>query len=116
MGLRNVNRREFIKKLSIGAIATGGLLTAGPIIASAPDMKLPDPYPELPDWKPSIPSYNKQALFFDENKYKLVATLAAIMIPSDDDPGATEAGIVDYIDRSIADSKKRQAIYAKGLR
>ena len=116
MDLRNVNRRDFIKKLSIGAIATGGLLAAGPIIASAPDMKLPDPYPELPDWKPSIPSYNNQALFFDEHQYKLVATLAAIMIPSDDDPGATEAGVVDYIDRSLADSEKRQAIYTKGLR
>jgi gluconate 2-dehydrogenase gamma chain len=116
LDLINVNRREFIKKLSIGALATGGLLTAGPIIASAPDMKLPDPYPELPDWKPSIPSYNNQALFFDEHQYALVAILAAIIIPSDDDPGATEAGVVDYIDRSVADSEKRQRMYTKGLK
>ena len=116
MGLRNVNRREFIKKLSIGALATGGLLTAGPIIESAPDMKLPDPYPELPDLKPSIPSYNNQSLFFNEHQYTLVATLAAIIIPSDDNPGATEAGVVDYIDRSVADSDKRQGKYRKWLK
>ena len=116
MDTRNINRREFIKKLGIGALATGGLLTVGGVIVSPPDMKLPDPYPELPDWKPAIPAYNDKALFFDEHQYALVATLAAIIIPSDDDPGATEAGVVDYIDRSVADSDKRQGIYRKGLK
>ena len=116
MDLRNVHRREFIKKLGIGALATGGLLTVGGVIVSPPDTKLPDPYPELPDCKPAIPAYNDQALFFDEHQYGLVATLAAIIIPSDDDPGATEANVVDYIDRSVADSEKKQGIYTKGLK
>ena len=116
MNLRPVNRRDFIKKLGIGALATGGLLTVGRVIASTPDMKSPDPYPVLPDWKSAIPAYNDQVLFFDEHQYALVATLAAIIIPSDDDPGATEAGVVDYIDRSVADSEKRQGIYKKGLK
>jgi hypothetical protein len=116
LDLRNVNRREFIKKLGIGALATGGLFTAGGIVASPPDMKLPDPYPELHDCKPAIPAYNDKALFLDEHQYALVATLAAIIIPSDDDPGATEADVVDYIDRSVADSDKRQGIYTKGLK
>jgi hypothetical protein len=116
LNLKPVNRRKFIKTLSIGALATGGLLTLGRVIASPPDMKLPDPYPELPDWRPDIPAFNDQALFFDEHQYALVATLAAIIIPSDGDPGATEAGVVDYIDKSVADSKKRQGIYRKGLK
>jgi hypothetical protein len=114
--LRPVNRREFIKKLGIGALATGGLLTVGGFVGSPSDMKLPDPYPELPDWKPAIPAYNDQALFFDKHQYALVATLAAIIIPSDDDPGATEACVVDSIDRDIAGSEKRQAVYTLGLK
>ena len=116
MNLRPVDRREFIKKIGIGALATGGLLTVGGVIVSPPDMKLPDPYSEIPDWKPAIPAYNDQALFFSEHQYALVATIAAIIIPSDDDPGATEAGVVDYIDRSVADSEKRQGVYTKGLK
>jgi hypothetical protein len=113
---RNVDRREFIKKLGIGTLATGGLLTAGPIIASVPDMELPDPYPELPDQKPIIPLYKKQTLFFNEHQYALVASMAAIIIPSDGDPGATEAGVVNSIDRDIAGSETRQAAYTKGLK
>ncbi len=114
--MKNVNRREFIKKLGIGAVATGGLLTSGTIIASPSRMELPDPYPELPDGKPAIPPYNEQALFLNEHQYALVATLAAIIVPEDEHPGANEAVIVDDIDRFVADSKEKQEIYTEGLK
>lgn len=114
--MKKVNRREFIKKLGIGALATGGLLTAGTIISSPAKMELPDPYPELPGQKPAIPPYNKQALFLNEHQYTLVATLAAIIIPSDENPGATEAFVVDDLDRLVADSKKKQVQYKQGLK
>ncbi len=114
--MKNINRREFIKKVGIGALATGGLITACNIITSPTKMVLPDPYPELPEWKPAIPPYNEQALFLNEHQYALVATLAAIIIPSDEDPGANEAVVVDDLDRLIADSKEKQAIYKKGLK
>ena len=114
--MKKVNRREFIKKLGIGALATGGLLTSGTLIASPTKMELPDPYPELPGRKPAIPPYNDQSLFFNEHQYALVTTLAAIIIPSDEDPGATEAVVVDEIDRLTADSTEKQAIYKKGLK
>lgn len=112
----NINRRRFIKKSAIGILIAGGALTAGKIIVSPPDMGLPDPYPKLPDLKPVIPEYNDKALFFNKRQYALVATLAAIIIPTDDDPGATEAGVVDYIDAVVARSKEKQAFYAKGLK
>ena len=116
MSSTSVNRREFIKKMGVGVLATGGLLSIGGIVVSPPDMNLPDPYPELPDKMPAMPAYNKQALFFDEHQYALVATLGAIIIPTDEDPGATEAGVVDYIDKIVAASNKRQQIYSKGLK
>jgi hypothetical protein len=111
-----INRRQFIKKSAIGVLGAGALLTAGKMIVSTPDMELIDPYPELQNRRPVIPPYNKKALFFSEHQYALVATLAALIIPTDDDPGATEAGVVDYIDSLVARSKEKQAIYAKGLK
>jgi hypothetical protein len=36
--------------------------------------------------------------FFDEQQYAVVQAACARLIPTDDDPGATEAGVVDYID------------------
>jgi hypothetical protein len=113
---KNINRRKFIKKSVIGALVAGGAFAAGKIIVSPPDMGLPNPYPELPDRKPAIPPYNKNARFFNQHQYALVATLAAIIIPTDDNPGATEAGVVDYIDGIVAGSTAKQSVYQKGLK
>jgi Gluconate 2-dehydrogenase subunit 3 len=38
------------------------------------------------------------ARFFDENQYATVRAACARLIPTDQDPGATEAGVVDFID------------------
>jgi len=111
-----INRRQFIKKSVIGALVAGGAFAAGKIVVSPPDMGLPNPYPELPERKPVIPPYNNNALFFNKHQYALVATLAAIIIPTDDDPGATEAGVVDYIDGIVAGSSEKQSKYKKGLK
>ena len=37
-------------------------------------------------------------VFFTEEEYALVRAACARLIPTDSDPGATEAGVVDYID------------------
>ena len=36
--------------------------------------------------------------FFTDDEYLIIEAACARLIPSDDDPGATEAGVVDYID------------------
>jgi Gluconate 2-dehydrogenase subunit 3 len=36
--------------------------------------------------------------FFDEQQYAVVQAACARLIPTDEQPGATEAGVVDYID------------------
>lgn len=112
----NIYRRQFIKKSAIGILGAGATVMLGKFVLSPPDMGLPDPYPELPRRKPDIPPYNDKSRFFDEHQYAVVATLAALIVPADDDPGATEAGVVDYIDSLVAESEKKQAVYVKGLK
>jgi hypothetical protein len=36
--------------------------------------------------------------FFNDDEYRVVESACARLIPTDEDPGATEAGVVDYID------------------
>jgi gluconate 2-dehydrogenase subunit 3-like protein len=37
-------------------------------------------------------------LFFNDEEYAVVEAACARLIPTDDDPGATEAGVADYVD------------------
>lgn len=111
-----IDRRQFIRKSAISLLGAGTLLASSKISISSSPQKLQDFSLQLPDRKPTIPAYNDKALFFNEHQYALVATLAALIMPTDKDPGATEAGVVDYIDKIVADSKKKQDIYTKGLK
>jgi len=45
-----------------------------------------------------IDLHSLMARFFDEDQYAIVQAACARLIPTDQDPGATEAGVVDYID------------------
>lgn len=110
-----ITRRQFVKESTICIVGAGAILVTGKVGAASPDMRVANRYPELPDHKPMIPFYNNKTLFFNEHQYALVATLAALILPSNDDPGATEAGVVDYIDALVAESFKKQDIYSKGL-
>jgi len=55
--------------------------------------------------------------YLDSSAARTLAALAAEIIPSDDGPGATEAGAVYFIDRALAtfDAEKREH-YEAGLR
>ncbi len=112
---KKFSRRGFVKASTIGLLATGTVLYAGRIITQPPETELPNPYPVLPDKKPVIAPPNNGTHFFNNYQYNMVATLAAIIIPTDEEPGATEAGVVDYIDRLVAQSSKKQTQYVKGL-
>jgi gluconate 2-dehydrogenase gamma chain len=49
-------------------------------------------------------------------EWKLVEAIAARVIPTDDEPGATEAGVVNFIDKALANEDKALApVYAAGL-
>jgi gluconate 2-dehydrogenase gamma chain len=55
-------------------------------------------------------------VFFTEAEASLVVLIAEQIIPADQDPGATQARVVQYIDRQLAGPLKRFApIYREGL-
>ena len=113
MSQKRTTRRQFIKRSAIGLAGVATVSITGVAMPRAIDM--PEPYPTLQPRSTVIPAYHDRVRFFDSHQYELVATIAALIIPSDDTPGATEAGVVDVIDEMVADSPKYQEIYRQGL-
>ena len=112
---RTLNRRQFINQTARYVTGAGAALTAGNFLIPSGN-SLASQYIEIPAQKPAIPSFNPNSRFFNEHQYLTVATLAALIIPTDEYPGATEAGVADYLDNSLADgSPKERTTYGKGL-
>jgi hypothetical protein len=86
----DVNRRELIKWLSAAAFA--------PLALPAPD--------------PTAP------LYFSKDEYQLLDMLTELIIPADDhSPGAHEAGVARFIDKSVAEAflPEDKTSWRKGL-
>ena len=53
--------------------------------------------------------------FFSPYQATVMEEVTSLIIPSDNSPGAREAGIVFAIDNSISENKRLQTIYQKGI-
>ena len=54
--------------------------------------------------------------FFDPRDAAEIAAIAAQILPSDDGPGATEAGVIYFIDRALTSfDQDKQDVYRNGL-
>lgn len=56
-----------------------------------------------------------QPLFFTTSEYATVEVLAALIIPSDDTPGAREAGVSEFIDLMVSRDSNLQRRFRNGL-
>ena len=110
-----VNRRQFIVKSAVGIAGFGAMAGTFNAACGAARGSAEKALQTHAGQKAAIPPYNAEARFLDQHQYAGVATLAALIIPTDDEPGATEAGVVDYIDRITAESEKKGRRYSKGL-
>lgn len=87
----NLTRRQFIQSLSL---ASGSLLLFPACGGPAPS-----------NWR-----------FLTDDEAKLVIAIAEQIIPADQDPGATDAGVVHFIDKQLAGFYNNfQENYRKGL-
>jgi hypothetical protein len=94
LGGQGVERRDILRYLGIAAVAS-----------TFPgfhkwSFACPGSYPAVPDRSASSNSY--QPLFFSPAHYRLVERLAEMIIPADDTPGATQAGVAEFIDFMVA--------------
>jgi gluconate 2-dehydrogenase gamma chain len=121
-----LDRRGFLKATGALAVAaglasacdTGGTRRNGaatprsPLPADTPVSRIPGPYEEVPD-TPAEPPDPTVLEFFTLHEARTVEALAATILPgTPDDPGAREAGVLNYIDHLLAHRHGfAQAIY-----
>ncbi len=86
----NSTRREFIHKLSL---ACGSIM-----------------------FIPACSGYNSVWRFFNEEEAKTIVAFAEQIIPKDQDPGATDANVINFIDKQLVGPYTRfQEEYRKGI-
>jgi len=106
MAGQNIERREILRMLSMAAAAatfpgfSQWSFACGHLGSS------------LTPIKPAV----YRPLFFTQAEYALVERLAAIIIPTDNTPGANEAGVVEFIDLMTARDPELQHNFRSGLR
>lgn len=107
-----VSRRTFLKRAAVMGAAAGGVAilgTGGKIVWDETTRRT-----VLEERNRRRPTGSTQWL--TQPEYVLLAALASILVPSDNlGPGAPEAQVVDTVDRLVATSPTRQALYGRGL-
>jgi gluconate 2-dehydrogenase gamma chain len=59
---------------------------------------------------------SSKPVVLSDAEWKLVEAITARIIPTDDEPGAVEAGIVNFVDKALANEDKALApVYTSGL-
>jgi len=95
-----VSRRDFVEQLS--AVAATWLLAGSGTTDAAGEPRTQETPPRL--------------RFFDAAQAREIEAAASRIIPSDDGPGAREAGVIHYIDRGLATfAKDQQTLFRDGL-
>jgi len=65
---------------------------------------------------PACAGYDSPWRFFNEKEARIVIAFSEQFIPADEDPGATDAGVINFIDKQLIGPYRRfQADYHKGL-
>jgi hypothetical protein len=106
-GIINMTRRGFLQLSGLVAAAIAGAGIAAqrnaPVVNLPPnEIPVQSQYPEVP-YAPMEPPPANTLVFFTPQEAKTVEALTARILPgTPDDPGAREAGVVNYIYNMIA--------------
>lgn len=115
-----MNRRENLKLLFTGSLASGFLLATGcnpgtKEIKHQPNLGTSTGYGRTPEEKAHDERLNSTTFFTDEERKK-IEVLVDIIIPADDKSGsATEAGVPDFIEFMMKDMPGYQVPMRGGL-
>ena len=106
MAGQNVERREILRMLSLAAAAANFPgFSKWSFACGAIDR-------ELAQIQPAV----YQPVFFTAAEYALLERLTAIIIPSDETPGADQAGVAEFIDVMTARDPDLQQAFRTGFR
>ncbi len=113
MAGQSIERRDVLRILSLAAAASG--FPGFKVWAFAHDHSNDDQHKHTIQQKqaPRDEAYRPQ--FFTPDEYSLVARLAELIIPTDDSPGAREAGVSEFIDFMVANDPSLQPKFRRGL-
>lgn len=105
MAGQDIQRREILRVLGVAAVAAHfpGFVRW----ACAAEHPSAEAAPVRP------PAYTPQ--FFGSKEYPVIARLTELIIPSDETPGAREAGVAEFVDFMVAHDQEQQQAMHTGL-
>lgn len=105
MALQNLQRREILRIMGVAAVAAHFPGFSRWAFARAHPPADPQ----------TIRPVQYQPEFFSEQEYRLVERLTELIIPSDETPGAREAGVAEFVDFMAAHDTDQQYKLRTGL-
>ena len=113
MAGQSIERREVLRILTLAAAASQ--FPGFKVWAFAHDHSSDEPHAHAIQPKPASPNEAYKPQFFTPEEYHLVARLTELIIPTDDTPGAREAGVSEFIDFMAASDPPLQPPFRRGL-
>lgn len=115
MAGQSIERRDVLRILTLAAAASQ--YTGFKAWAFAHGHSPDEPHTHAIQPKPASPAtaepYKPQ--FFTPEEYHLVAQLTELIIPTDETPGARDAGVSEFIDFMVASDPRLQPSFRRGL-
>lgn len=106
MAGQSIERREILRILAIAASAATFPGFCKWTFASAP----------LANYVAQIRPAAYTPIFFTPAEYTLIETLTSLIVPTDDTPGAREAGVSEFVDLMVSRDPELQRDFRSGLR
>jgi gluconate 2-dehydrogenase gamma chain len=113
MAGQSVERREVLRIFTLAAAASH--FTGFKTWAFAHDHASDDERLHNIQQKPAASSAAYQPQFFTPDEYALVVRLTELIIPTDDTPGAREAGVSEFVDFMVMSDPPLQPRFRRGL-
>jgi gluconate 2-dehydrogenase gamma chain len=113
MAGQSIERRDVLRILTLAAAASQ--FPGFKHWAFAHDHSSDGQHAHAIQQKPSAPGEAYKPQFFTPEEYKLVARLTELIIPTDETPGAREAGVSEFIDFMAASDPSLQPQFRRGL-
>lgn len=108
----SISRRTFVRRAAVGAGAVGAAAAAG--VGGALAYRRLSDRRTLSAWGDERPADGRA--YFTPAEAAMAAVLADVVIPpGDGGPGATEAGVVEKLDRRLAEARGEARMFSRAL-